>query len=81
VDFPLSFSQFGYMFEEQFQEQLDPSILSSKYFIFNIDEFDMSYTMPYDISPRKFLHINFVLDADQHKQLVSILKEQSEEFS
>ena len=69
------------MFEEEFQEQLDPSILSSTYFIFEIDEFDMSYTMPYEISPRNFLHINYGSDADQQKQLVSILKEQTRAFT
>jgi hypothetical protein len=41
----------------------------------------MSYTMPYEISPGKFLHINYGLDADQHKQLVSILKEKSGAFA
>jgi hypothetical protein len=37
VDFPQSFPRFEYMFGEEFQEQLDSSILSSKYFIFEID--------------------------------------------
>jgi hypothetical protein len=69
------------MFGEEFQEQLDPSILSSTYFIFEIDESATYYTMPYEISPIKFLHINFGLYADQHKQLVNILKEQSGAFS
>jgi hypothetical protein len=69
------------MFGEEFHEQLDPSIFSSTYFIFKIDESDTSYTMPYEISPRKFLHINSRLDADQQKQLVSILKQQSVEFA
>ena len=69
------------MFGEEFQEQLDPSILSSTYFIFEINESAMSYTMPYEISLGKFLHINSGLDADQQKQLVDILKEQSGEFS
>jgi hypothetical protein len=41
----------------------------------------MSYTMPYEISPGKFLHINSGLDTDQQKQLVDILKEQSRSFS
>jgi hypothetical protein len=41
----------------------------------------MYYTMPYEISPRKYLHINSGLDADQQKQLVDILKEQSRAFS
>jgi hypothetical protein len=36
----------------------------------------MSYTMPYEISTGKFLHINYGLDIDQQKQLVDILKEQ-----
>jgi hypothetical protein len=67
VDFPQSFPQFEYMFGEEFQEQLDPSILSSTYFIFEIDESATSYTMPYEISPGKFLHINSGLDADQQK--------------
>jgi hypothetical protein len=69
------------MFEEEFQEQLDPSILSSTYFIFEIDESGMSYTMSYEISPGKVLHINFGLDADQQKQLVDILKKQSGEIA
>jgi hypothetical protein len=37
--------------------------------------------MPYEISPGKFLHINSGLDADQQKQLVSILNKQSGEFA
>jgi hypothetical protein len=41
----------------------------------------MSYTMPYEISLGKFLHINSRLDADQQKKLVSILKEQSGAFT
>jgi hypothetical protein len=64
VDFPQYFPQFEYMFGEEFQEQLDPSIFSSTYFIFEIDESSISYTMPYDISPGKFLHINSGLDAN-----------------
>jgi hypothetical protein len=81
VDFPQYFPQFEYMFGEEFQEQLDPSILSSTYFIFEIDESATSYTMPYEISPGKFLHINSGLDADQQKKLVSVLKEQSGAFT
>ena len=69
------------MFGEEFQEQLDPSILSSTCFIFEIDESTMSYTMPYEISLGKFLHIKYRQDTDQHKQLVGILKEKSREFS
>jgi hypothetical protein len=65
VDFPESFPQFEYMFGEEFQEQFNPSIFSSTYFIFEIDESAMSYTMPYEISPGKNLHINSGLDVDQ----------------
>jgi hypothetical protein len=68
------------MFGEEFQEQLDPSILSSTSFIFEINESSMSYTIPYEIRPGKFVHINSRLDADQQKQLVNILKEQSGAF-
>jgi hypothetical protein len=64
VDFPQSFSQIEYMFGEEFQEKLDPSIFSSTYFIFEIDKSTTYYTIPYKISPGKFLHINSVLDAD-----------------
>jgi hypothetical protein len=81
VVFPQSFPQIEYMFGEEFQEQLDPSILSSKSFIFKIYESSMSYTIPYKISPEKLLHINSKIDAEQQKQLVSILKEQSGAFS
>jgi hypothetical protein len=55
------------MFGEEFQEQLDPSIVSLTYFIFEIDESSMSYAMPYKINTRKFLHINSGLDANQQK--------------
>ena len=41
----------------------------------------MSYTMPYEINPGNFLHINFGLDIDQQKQLVDILKEQLGAFA
>jgi hypothetical protein len=37
--------------------------------------------MPYEISLGKFLHINSGLDANQQKQLVDILKEQSRAFA
>jgi hypothetical protein len=67
VYFPPSFPQFEYMFGEEFQEQLDPSIFSSTYFIYKIYESSMSYMIPYEISSGNFLHINFGLDADQHK--------------
>jgi hypothetical protein len=72
VYFPQSFPQFEYMLGEYFQEKLDPSILSSTYFIFEIDEFSTCYTMHYKISPGKFIHINYGLDVDQQKQLVSL---------
>jgi hypothetical protein len=65
--FPQYFPQFEYMFWEEFQEHLDPSTLSSTYFIFEIGESATSYTMPYEISLGKFLHINSRLDVDQQK--------------
>jgi hypothetical protein len=60
---------------------LDPSTLYSTYFIFEIDECAMSYTMPYDISAGKFLYINSRLDADTQEELVNFLKDQSIAFS
>jgi hypothetical protein len=67
VNFPKSFPQFEYMFGEEFQQYLDPSTLSSTSFSFEIDESATYYTMPYEISPGKFLHINSGLDVDQQK--------------
>ena len=55
--------------------------MSLTYFIFEIDESATSYIMPYEISLGKFLHINFGLDADQQKQSVNVLKEQSGAFA
>jgi hypothetical protein len=49
---------------------LDPSVSYPTYF-----------TIPYEISLGIFLHINSGLNADQKKQLVSILKKQSGEFA
>jgi hypothetical protein len=69
------------MFGEEFQEQLDPSILSSTSFIFEIGEYVMYYTMPYKISLGKNLHINYGLDTYQQKQLVYILKEKTGAFA
>ena len=60
---------------------MDPSTLSSTSFIFEIDESAISYTMPYEISSGKFLHINSGLDADQQEKLVNVLKDQSRSFS
>jgi hypothetical protein len=81
VDFPQSFPQFEYMFGEEFQEQFDPSILYSTYFIFEIDESATSYTIPYEISSWKCLHINSGLDEDQQKKLVNVLKQKSGAFA
>jgi hypothetical protein len=51
--------------------------LSSTSSIFEIDESPTSYTMPYEIIPGKFLHINSGIDAYQKNKLVSVLKEKS----
>ena len=49
--------------------------------VFSIEEHIGSYTIPCEVSPRKFLHINAVLTKSQQEQLLKVLKSQSEAFA
>ena len=81
VDFPQTFSQFDYIFSEEYQTHYDPSTSTSTYVIFSIDEQHESHAIPFEISPGKLLHINSRLTLEQQEKLVKILQEQSGAFA
>jgi len=81
VNFPRSFPKYDYIFGEDFQEHCDHSILSPTSLIFFIDEHPGSYTIPFEVSPDKFLHINSGLYSSQQEQLMKVLKEKSSAFT
>ncbi len=64
-----------------FQESLDPEIFADLPRIFAIDEHVGSYTIPCEVSPGKFLHINASLDESQQEKLLKILKNQTGAFA
>ena len=81
IDLPESFAQFEQIFGDNFQENLDPEIFVDLPCIFAIDEHVGSYTIPCEVSPRKFLHINASLDESQQEKLLQILKSQTGAFA
>ena len=74
VDFPQTFSQFDYIFSEEYQRHFDPSISTSASLMFSIDEQE-SHAIPFQISPGKLFFINSGLTSEQHEQLVKVLRE------
>ena len=79
IDFPQSFSDIDHVFTEYFQEQYNPSNISSSVILF-IDEKVGASTIPMEISPRRSLIINANLTEDQQSQLVQLLKAQFRAF-
>ena len=80
VDFPQSFSDLDYVFTENFQEQYDPSTISSSIILF-IDEKVGALTIPMEISLGRSLIINANLTQDQQSQLVQLLEAQFGAFA
>ena len=49
--------------------------------VFTIEEHTRPYTIPCDIGPKKFLHINAGLSENQQAQLLKVLKKQAGAFA
>ena len=67
IDFPQYFSQFDHIFRDDFQENLDLSVFTNTSCVFEIEEHIGSYTVPYDVSSRKLLHIKIGLNENQQE--------------
>ena len=72
IEFPQSFSTLDYFLTGYFQEQYDPSAISSSLVLF-IDEKVEASTIPIEISPWKSLTINANMSQDQQEQLFHVL--------
>ena len=49
--------------------------------VFTIEEYTRPFTIPCEVGPEKFLHINAILSEDQQAQLLKVLKKQAREFA
>ena len=58
MDFPQSFSQFNHIFGDEFQENMALSMFTETTCVFTIEEHIGPYTIPCEVGPEKFLHIN-----------------------
>ena len=56
--FPRSFAQFDQIFGDEFQENMDLSMFMETHCFFTIEDNTGPYTIPYEVGPEKFLHIN-----------------------
>ena len=81
IYFPRSFSQLDQIFGDEFQENMALSTFMNTPCVFAIEENMESYTMPCEVSPGKFLHINVGLTESQQEQFLKVLKIQSGEFA
>ena len=49
--------------------------------VFTIEEHTRPFTIPCEVGPEKFLHINAGLSEDQQAQLLKVLKKQARSFA
>ena len=76
-----SFAQFDRIFQDEYQENLDPSIRTDVPCIFAVEESLKSYTIPCEFSPGKFLHVNANLTKTQQEKLLKVLEKQTGAFA
>ena len=60
---------------------MDLSMFTETPCVFTIEEHTGPFTIPCEVGPKKFLHINVGLSEDQQAQLLKVLKKQAREFS
>ena len=65
IDLPWSFAQFDQIFRDEFQEKMDLSMFRETPRVFTIEEHTRPYTIPCEVGPEKFLHINTGLSENQ----------------
>ena len=81
VDLPDSFAQFDQFFQDEYQESLDPSIWKDIPCIFVVEESLKSYTIPCEVTPGKFLHVNAGLTKTQQEKLLKFLEKKIGAFA
>ena len=67
LDFPQSFAQFDQFFGDEFQSNMALSTLVETPCVFAIEEHTWSYTIPCEVVPEMFLHINTGLSENQQE--------------
>ncbi len=75
VDLLDSFVKFDQIFNNEYQESMDPSILMDVPCVFSIDECLGSYTIPREVTLGNFLQVNAKLDETKQEKLLKVLKE------
>ena len=76
-----SFAEFDQIFGDEFQENMALSTFVETPCVFAIEYHIGSYTMPCEVSPGKFLHINVGLIESLQEQLLKVLKIQCRSFA
>ena len=77
----MSFAQFDQIFGDEFQENMDLSMFMETPCVFTIEEHIGPYTIPCEVGPEKFLHINTGLSKIQQARLLGVLKKQAGAFA
>ena len=81
IDFPQSFDTFDQIFEDGFQETITLSMFMEAPCVFTIKEHIGPFTIPCEVGPENFLHINAGLSDNQQAQLLQVLKKQDGAFA
>ena len=81
IDFPHSFTKFDQIFGDEFQETMALSMFIETPCVFTIEEHTTPFTIPCEVGPEKFLHINAGLSEYQQAQLLKVLKKQAGAFA
>ena len=79
--FPQSFAQLDHIFGDEFQENMALSMFTETPCVFKIKEHIGPYTIPCEVFPKKFLHIDVILSENQQAQLLKVLKKQDGAFA
>ena len=67
MDFRQSFAQFDHIFGDEFQENMALSMFTETRSVFTIEEHTGPYTIPCEVGPEIFLHINAGLSDSQQE--------------
>ena len=77
IDIPQSFAQFDQIFGDEFQENMALSMFTKTPCVFIIKDHMGPFTIPFEVSTEKCLHINAGLSEDQQAKLLKVLKKTS----
>ena len=65
IDFAQSFTKFDQILGDKFQGNMALSMFTETPCVFTIEEHIGPFTIPYEVGPKKILHINAGLSEDQ----------------